>query len=497
MPAPQGGWTAHVDREQESLILTNPSGLIYPIFGIGSALGAVEWSPDGERLLVVQHQWPRDDEKAPAPHHLLQLWQVRLDEGGVEPPQQLFQAQFDSAEVGYLAADFAFGAWSPNGRYLPFWFGPTNSIRNDGLPFWIADLESGSSTPLAELALLNPHYQSWAPDSSALAFVAGGNRSAQVNKWLDLYDVTTAEVTTLITAIEQVPGILAWSPSGQWIAYAAIPVAETGPEWEGLMTFDNPAINGRRIYLIDPSTGESHRFNDVDAFQDAPLWGEDGRTLYYVQRHDETLALMVADLETGAAEVVAGTHRSLPEMVGYYGQGDWEEYWHDAPRASATPAVPDGRYTGLPEVDTLIAAILARDTHTVMASLNFIQLPCTTASGKGGPPKCTEDQEEGTVVEVFPILGSSGFYLTRETIESLQLNVSDLYAVYSVPQALPVEEGWPAGEYGLIFLNTERVPSSITVFISGDKIVRINYNLGRTPQTVLSEEAATILYLAE
>lgn len=405
-PSPIGGWIAYVDTQADSLILGDADGHFYAVFEPGDTIGMVEWSPTGQALLVVRHEWPHaDDHAAPATEHLLQLWQVRVQEHGIEPTQQLFEVQFAQDDAAYLAADLQFGTWSPNGRYVPFWFGPRgNSVRNDGLPLWIADLEQGTSTRLAASALLTPHYQSWAPDSSALAYVAGGNRSAQVNKWLNLYDVAAAQVTTLISDTEQVPGIVAWSPAGNWIAYAAVTAAATGPEWAGLMTFDNPAINGRRIYLLDPSTGAYARLNDVEAFQDGPLWHEEGQTLYYVQRHDDTLALMVADVETGVGEVVAGTHRSLPEIVGYYGQGNWEEYWHDVTRATATPVATDGEYTGIAALDHVITAILMRDKQAIRAAMHFIQLPCTTASGKGGPPKCAEHETAGTLVEVFPIL---------------------------------------------------------------------------------------------
>src|SRR4051794_19392686 len=87
-------------------------------------------------------------------------------------------------------------------------------------------------------------------------------------------------------------------------------------------------------------------------------------------------------------------------------------------------------YTGMQDVNTIIDALIEQDTDTIQSHVQFIQLPCTHQNGLGGPPKCEEGQEEGTVVEVFPILGTEGFYLTPDTIQGLQPNVSELYAVY-------------------------------------------------------------------
>jgi hypothetical protein len=59
----------------------------------------------------------------------------------------------------------------------------SGSIEADGLPLYIFDTRAQQATLLADTALLNPRYHSWSPDGSTLAYIAGGYRSAQVNKW--------------------------------------------------------------------------------------------------------------------------------------------------------------------------------------------------------------------------------------------------------------------------------------------------------------------------
>jgi hypothetical protein len=147
-------------------------------------------------------------------------------------------------------------------------------------------------------------------------------------------------VTTVVSKTEQIPGIVAWSPQGDLIAYAAVPAAETSPDMADWMVFENPAIAGRRVYLLDPTTGRHWRLNDTDAFQDAPTWSDDGTILYYVQREDDTMALMAADPATDQAQVIEGSHRPAPRAVGYYGQSKWDDllaYRPELPSATVPP----------------------------------------------------------------------------------------------------------------------------------------------------------------
>jgi Tol biopolymer transport system component len=188
---------------------------------------------------------------------------------------------------------------------------------------YILDTLSGRAVQISQVCLLNPLYQSWAPDGTKLAFTDGGYRSAQIDKNLAIYNITTGKLNVPVTAQEQVPGAVAWSPDGRWIAYAAVPAEDTGPEWADWMGWDNPAIAGRRIYLLDPATGEIQRLNDIRAFQDAPAWGKTGSELFYVQAEGSALILMKADMFTRASSPVQGCQMERPEAAGYYGQPEW------------------------------------------------------------------------------------------------------------------------------------------------------------------------------
>lgn len=321
-PSPDGRWTAVVNTTAGSLDLQQPDGQTINIFPSGSTVNAMTWSPDSEHLLVVKNNWmPKQplgtgvEVKSP-----IEIWQVAFNNNEPGEPTRLYQSQA-APEEG--PQQIILGQWTPDSRYMLFWEGILSaSILADGLPLFVLDTTGGEVKPVTAEALLNPRYQSWAPDSSSLAVTAGAYRSAQVNKWLILFDPLTGETTTAISQTEQIPGIVAWSPRGDLIAYAAVPSGQTGDEWADLMTFDNPAIAGRRIYLLDPTTGQSRRLNTGETFQDAPLWSDDGITLYYVERQGNHLILMAADPASGQSQAVPGASLALPEWVGYYGQSD-------------------------------------------------------------------------------------------------------------------------------------------------------------------------------
>ncbi len=316
-PAPDGRWVALLDEAAGSLTLLNQDQE-WPLFEAGSAIGSAAWSPDGRQLLIVQRNWRPGPEGVPQPSgEPLTVWRVTLDGQQPGSPERLFESP--TAEIG--PEQLQFGTWSPNNRHVLIWLGIlSTSILADGLTPFVLDTYNGQATPVADFALLAPSYHSWSPDGAILALTAGAGREVWWNKSLVLYDVERNKATTVVSQTERIPGQVAWSPQGDVIAYAASP-AEFGDQYEGGMTFDNPGIAGRRIWLLDPDTGQSERLNEVEAFQDAPRWSDDGRTLYYVQRKGEEMALLAMTMVDGQIEVIA--RQPAPDHVGYYGLERW------------------------------------------------------------------------------------------------------------------------------------------------------------------------------
>lgn len=338
-PAPDGGWEAILDLESGSLELEGPDGVRHTVFPAGSMASDASWSPDSSRLAVAVREAAGEAQSLGAISSA-EVWKIEVAESGLSEPRPIHAPDASDEDAGPL---IALGAWSPEGSRLLFWVGPLSaSIQADGLPLWSLEVETGRTTRLAETTLLNTAYQSWAPDGSTLVFTDGGYRSAQVGKWLSVYEVASGQVRTYIPEDELIPGQVAWSPAGDTIAFAATDAGQTGNEWVDWMSWENPAVLARRIFLLDPQSGEYRRLNATDAYQDAPRWDADGETLYYVQMDGDKAILMAVDPASGEVQPLPDCSAPLPSEAGYYGQVDWTSLYVQCPTVfeSLSPAFP-------------------------------------------------------------------------------------------------------------------------------------------------------------
>ncbi len=131
---------------------------------------------------------------------------------------------------------------------------------------------------------------------------------------------------------------------------------------------------------------------------------------------------------------------------------------------------------GVPEVDAVIEAALANDLDALRELVHYTTTGCTHTMGLGGPPKCEADETEGTLVEVFPILGPEGGHVRRAGIDRVfPLGKKGLHAVYRVSEDAYEEDYWPAGEYGIVFAS-DPYPSVVTLLVDERGIVRIVYS---------------------
>ena len=76
-------------------------------------------------------------------------------------------------------------------------------------------------------------------------------------------------------------------------------------------------------------------------------------------------------------------------------------------------------YTGIHEIDSIIQILLSGNQETIRQHIQFIELACTKADGLGGLPKCQDEEVEGTLVSVFPILAQSGYYVRSNNVEQI------------------------------------------------------------------------------
>ena len=74
--------------------------------------------------------------------------------------------------------------------------------------------------------------------------------------------------------------------------------------------------------------------------------------------------------------------------------------------------------TSLPTVDAVVEAVESHDRETLMRLTSFRRLPCTRELGEGGPPRCADDEAEGTDVEVFEFYTCAVEWQRAETISA-------------------------------------------------------------------------------
>jgi len=217
------------------------------------------------------------------------------------------------------------GTWSPDSRRLTFWQGEQSGLlKADGYPLYFIDIQIGEVVELSKAAVLNKSYQSWFPDGKSIAFSDGGGRSAQINKWLSVYSGESDQVEILVSKNRLVTGALAWSPRGTLIAVAAVESNQTHIGYAGSMDWENPGIAARRIYVVNPVTGDYQSLDpQATAYQDAPRFSQDGNQLYFVQHDGNMARIMTLDVISTHLTAMEGCETPMPTSAGYYGQVDW------------------------------------------------------------------------------------------------------------------------------------------------------------------------------
>lgn len=154
------------------------------------------------------------------------------------------------------------------------------------------------------------------------------------------------------------------------------------------------------------------------------------------------------------------------------------------PTVDISPGYPLQTTTGVDAVDKVLAAVANDDTDALRSLARYTVAPCTTAEGLGGPPKCRPDEEEGTLLEVLPFLGSEGSFIRKSEIGNWPgIQASAVYAVYRVSGGAPVEEYYPSGEYAIVFLGPPD-QDAVSVRIGNGGIVRIDSLFDTSPEAL-------------
>ena len=150
-------------------------------------------------------------------------------------------------------------------------------------------------------------------------------------------------------------------------------------------------------------------------------------------------------------------------------------------------------HTGIADLDTVIDTVMAGNQSNILQLLKFSTLSCTHADGLGGPPKCEEDEKEGTKVEVFSFLGPEGHHMRYSDLDDwIGVPATAVYAAYRVSPQAYSNEDFPAGEYAIVFI-TDREELLVFLQVTKGEIVRIDNKLGNPPVIDFERDASAII----
>ena len=153
---------------------------------------------------------------------------------------------------------------------------------------------------------------------------------------------------------------------------------------------------------------------------------------------------------------------------------------------------PEARTNNV-DLDPIIDAVLKHNFLALQGLTQFSIIGCTHTDGLGGPPKCMENESEGTLIESIPILGTEGHHLRRAEYESWEgPDAIGLLAVYKTSDGTFSDPSYPAGEYALVFL-LSRGPEKLILQVLEGKIVRYDYHLGELTEGDLDKKSSEMI----
>lgn len=171
----------------------------------------------------------------------------------------------------------------------------------------------------------------------------------------------------------------------------------------------------------------------------------------------------------------------------------------EVPTATSEPKNPEyyplSTRTGIADVDEVIAAVESGDVQSLRGLIRLTEIGCTTADGMGGPPKCAAGEAEGTLVHVLPLLGPEGSFMREAELSNfLPIEMTGIFAVYSVSASAYSEQAYPAGEYAAMFTTIE--DQIFVVFHIRQGIVRMDTVFSPTSRDMVMERDSSELILA-
>jgi serine/threonine-protein kinase len=249
----RNGTVAYIPEELRSLVLVDRAGGMRPALDALRLYHAPAFSPDGRRL-AVDYAGPDGRD----------VWVLTLGQGTFS------RATFE--RDGHDAV------WTPDGRYLTYTSARSGTLGVYRKPPGLAE---PAESLLASPALL--YTGRWLRDGSALVTVAADLRAGSGNDIALVRNGGRGPVEPLVASrfTETYPAL---SPDERWLTFVS-------------------DQSGRQEVYVRPLGAEGEQVQVSLAGGSEPLWGPDGRELFY-RSHGE-----------GKPELVAATVRTTPQFA--------------------------------------------------------------------------------------------------------------------------------------------------------------------------------------
>lgn len=149
------------------------------------------------------------------------------------------------------------------------------------------------------------------------------------------------------------------------------------------------------------------------------------------------------------------------------------------------PGYPLSTRTGNADVDAVLDVLENRDGAALRAIMRVQRVPCTTAAGLGGPPKCPDGVADGTPFDAFPVLGGEGRMVIDGQIDSVALTFSDLdwSNLYAVVKPISLDDDlYFTGDYAILLASG--LDGTHVVYVEDGQVVMLEVDSGIPPESI-------------
>ena len=289
---------------------------------VSGELSSYEWSPDGQRVVLVVNA-EEEDSKAPKPW-VLDALHFKADKDGYLTAQSrshLCLLEVESGACSILTSDperaDSLPAFSPDGQQLAYVSNKSGAPDELGIDEVYLVATAGGSKPRRLLSTWSPNKQrlEWSPDGTLIAFLQGNELkyNAYIMDTLAVAEVKSGAVRALTGSLDRAAISPTFSSDGRSIQFA---VEDDGTQYPAQVTLATGAIQRLAAPMVvhELAAAAGHTAVLVSSDQ-APVEAyalEQGR-LRPLSAHNRTL---FAELALGSVQDIAFSSRDGTQVHG-------------------------------------------------------------------------------------------------------------------------------------------------------------------------------------